>query len=426
MPTASIVIPCYNAERFVEQTLASAQAQTVRDVQIICVDDGSADGTLELLRRAAAADSRVRVLAQDNAGEGPARDAGLAQATGTWVYFLDADDLMEPTLLEEAIGCAEREDADVVVFRTTMLDDQTGERRPCDWAFKRDWMPDDAFDPREHPDHIFNSFQNWVHNKLFRGSFLREHGLHMQHVQRTADLLFTCRALAEARRIALLDKPLYLYRVNNAQSAMSTSDQHPLDFYQAFVALRSALEEAGLWELYHDSFVNWAIEGIAVNLRFSRDYATFRTIADELCAGGFEALDITDFPRDKSDMPFYYDQIRPLVEGSAERTLFGIVKSYRDEHGGAEADASRSRVRMAELEEAMRRAKEELACERARAADEIDERERRIAELEAQLGQAREDLACVTSSASFRVGRAATAVPRKLRDLASQRRAHRG
>ena len=115
---ASIVVPCYNAERYLRRTLESALAQTMEDFELICVDNNSTDKTPELLEECAAADSRVRVLSESELGEGPARDAGLKRARGRWAYFLDSDDLMEPTLLEKSISLADDSQADVVVFQT--------------------------------------------------------------------------------------------------------------------------------------------------------------------------------------------------------------------------------------------------------------------------------------------------------------------
>ena len=411
MPRASIVIPAYNAQGFIERTIASAQAQTISDIEIVCVDDGSTDQTLALLRRIAQDDPRIRVIAQENGGEGPARDTGLAAATGDWLYFLDADDLMAPTLLEKAIAYGEETGADIVVFRTMMLDDQTGERRLCEWSFKREWTADDVFCPREHPERILNSFQNWVHNKLFRGAFVRQHDLHFQHVHRTADLLFTCSALVLAQRIALLDEPLHDYRVNNPQSAMATSDSYPLDFYAAFLALRTFLEEHDLWDLYRTSFVNWAIEGVVVNLRGARSYEGYRTIADTMCGGGFRALGITDFPRDDSDMPHYYDQLRPLVDGAPAEALFRLASALRSELTTAQTDASAGRMRIGELEE--RSARDRRI---------ITDQEGQIVRLTRELDETRQDFFNVTNSRSFAIGRALTKVPRAVRDLLSARR----
>lgn len=300
MPRASIVIPCYNAEAYISQTIDSACAQTVSDIEIIVVDDGSTDSTPRILAQKAEADSRIHVYKQNNAGEGPAREAGRVRACGTWLYFLDADDIMEPTLIEDAMAQGERTRADIVIFKTRELDNQTGELRSFPWSFVTDWLEVPAgtqgfqgkcgidrivigdmsgvFCPREHPLRIFNSFQNWVHNKLFRKSFVDGRKLQFQPIHRTADLLFVCRALAEADRIALVDKELHRYRVNNALSALNSSDAWPLDFYEAFLALRKSLEEHGLWLLYHDSFINWVQEGVAMNLQRARSFDAFMAI----------------------------------------------------------------------------------------------------------------------------------------------------
>ena len=377
MPRASIIIPCYNAERFVEATVNSAQRQSVDDIEIICVDDGSSDATLKTLKRIAGNDSRIRIIERENGGEGPARDAGLDAATSPWLYFLDSDDLMEPTLLEESISVCERDQSDIAIFKTITLDMQTGEEQPCWYSFQREWMPNSCFRPQDHPQHVFTSFQNWVHNKLFRASFVHDHDLHMQHVHRTADLLFTCRALAEANRISLIDKPLHKYRINNPQSALATSDSYPLDFYEAFLALRTSLEQHDTWELYHDSFVNWAIHGVASNLMWARSHEGFKTIDRTMRTEGLVRLDIPGFPRERSDNLESYDLVRTLVEGTSEETLFWIASKRAAHISELETEASGLRVENSGLHDT---------------------------------------LSAIVGSASFRVGRSMTSLPRSLRD----------
>ncbi len=396
MPRASIIIPCYNADRFVEETVRSAQRQTIDDIEIICVDDGSTDGTLATLKRIGCNDPRIRIIEQENGGEGPARDAGLDAAASPWLYFLDADDLMEPTLLEEAIFTCERDQSDIAVFRTITLDMQTGEEQLCWYSFQRDWMPYSCFHPQNHPQHVFTSFQNWVHNKLFRASFVHEHDLHMQHVHRTADLLFTCRALAEANRISLIDKPLHKYRINNPQSALATSDSYPLDFYEAFLALRTSLEQHGTWELYHDSFVNWAIHGVASNLTWARSLSGFQTIADKMRSEGLDLLDIPSFPRERSDNLESYDFVRTLVDGTPEETLFHLAAMRGTHIGRLETEASGLRVEVSGLHD-------------------------EIAGLHDEISGLRDDLTAIVGSMSFRVGRSVTSLPRLVRDRLSAR-----
>lgn len=366
MPLASIVIPCYNAEAYISQTLDSACAQSIEDIEIICVDDGSTDATGKILAAKAQEDPRIHIFSQANAGEGPAREFGRTKAQGTWLYFLDADDIMEPTLLEDAIEKGNDTRADIVIFKTRELDNQTGELRSFYWSFVTDWLEaprgdvalqgktgierivlgdqTGVFCPREHPARIFNSFQNWVHNKLFRKSFVDARGLYFQAVHRTADLLFVCRALAEADRIALVDKELHQYRVNNTLSALNSSDAWPLDFYYAFLELRSALEARGLWLLYHDSYVNWVQEGVAMNLQRARSFDAFMSIVhcmrDER---GLAKLDFLSSSRTCAINPDRWDRCYAILNASNEELLYSYFAKERQRAEKAETESSQLR-----------------------------------------------------------------------------------
>jgi glycosyltransferase involved in cell wall biosynthesis len=111
MPLVSVVIPVYNGERFLKESLESVFAQTFQDYDIVCVDDGSTDGSVALLQQYG---SRVRVISQANAGQSAARNAGVRQATGAFVAFLDQDDLWYPAKLAQQVAVLNVE-PDVVV-----------------------------------------------------------------------------------------------------------------------------------------------------------------------------------------------------------------------------------------------------------------------------------------------------------------------
>ncbi len=104
-PTASVVIPCHNCAATVERAVRSALAQSRPPIEVICVDDGSTDGTLEVLGRLAAeAPGRIRMIVQPNAGACAARNRGLAHVTASYVQFLDADDWIHPSKLSHQLG----------------------------------------------------------------------------------------------------------------------------------------------------------------------------------------------------------------------------------------------------------------------------------------------------------------------------------
>ena len=103
----SVIIPVYKAEKYLRQCLDSICGQTLKDIEIICVDDGSTDSSPEILKEYREKDERVIVVRQENAGAGAARNKGLDISKGKYLSFLDADDFFEPDMLEEAFRCAE-------------------------------------------------------------------------------------------------------------------------------------------------------------------------------------------------------------------------------------------------------------------------------------------------------------------------------
>ncbi len=104
MVQVSVIIPAYNAEDYIDECLESVRAQTLSDIEILVIDDGSTDETLSCVRKHADADSRVCVMTQENQYAGVARNKGIAEATGEYLYFLDADDWIEPNTLETLVA----------------------------------------------------------------------------------------------------------------------------------------------------------------------------------------------------------------------------------------------------------------------------------------------------------------------------------
>lgn len=126
MPLVSILIPAYNTEETILDALDSAQAQTVRDIEILVIDDGSTDGTVDLVRRRAAADARIHLHCRSqNGGPSAARNAGLKVATGEWIALLDADDTISPERLERLLAAASEQDV-LVADNLVMYDRHAG------------------------------------------------------------------------------------------------------------------------------------------------------------------------------------------------------------------------------------------------------------------------------------------------------------
>ena len=127
MTKVSVIIPCYNAEKYLDQCMYSVINQTLQDIEIICVDDGSTDKTLEILHQYEEKDQRIKVLCQQNKFAGVARNKGMDAAKGEYFAFLDADDYYELDGLEKAYEIAKTNDLDMLKLSSYLLDEQTGE-----------------------------------------------------------------------------------------------------------------------------------------------------------------------------------------------------------------------------------------------------------------------------------------------------------
>ncbi len=136
MTQVSVIIPVYNIERHLRQCLDSVTGQTLTELEIICVDDGSTDGSPEILVDYAQRDGRFQIITQPNTGPGVARNTGMDRATGEYLIFLDSDDWFEPDFLERMVAKAKETGADVTICRTVEFDTDTGAELPSEWMLK--------------------------------------------------------------------------------------------------------------------------------------------------------------------------------------------------------------------------------------------------------------------------------------------------
>lgn len=129
MAKFSIIIPIYNSEQFLKRCLDSVLAQTFEDFQVICIDDGSTDNSFNVLTRYKLKDKRIKVISQENCGQGSARNKGieyvLNNSMSEYIYFLDSDDYIEQDLLESAWETFSTTDTDLICFNTEVVGDES-------------------------------------------------------------------------------------------------------------------------------------------------------------------------------------------------------------------------------------------------------------------------------------------------------------
>lgn len=248
MPKVSVIIPVYNVDEYLRQCMDSVVNQTLHDIEIICVDDGSTDGSAAILQEYAAKDCRIKVIPRAHTNAGEARNAGMAAATGEYLGFVDSDDFVEPSLFAKAYAKAKSDDSDIVFFGYRMYDERTGELRPgravpglvaelvC--PFRAEDLKLLAFD-------AFN-LAPW--NRIVRRTLVEAHGLRFQSLPRSNDVSFGCVALAVASRISHLAETLYIYRTGLSTNLQSGNVLSPTTLIEAWEDVADELVRVGRLE----------------------------------------------------------------------------------------------------------------------------------------------------------------------------------
>ena len=250
----SIVIPVYNAGCYLRQCLDSVLGQTLRDIEVICVDDGSTDGSAAVLAEYVAKDNRVVLLAQKNSGQGMARNYGLERAVGKYVYFMDADDeLASADALERLVCEADRGQLDALFFdaETTVdagFDAGKASVNPKDYV--REGNYSGIYDGSE----LFARFLKrneycvclWI--ALFRREFLSKCGIRFPNCRIFhEDDIFMTRVMIAAARTSHRPWRLYRRKVHMGSSMASISSPRHLDGYRmCYDEVCGLLERGGL------------------------------------------------------------------------------------------------------------------------------------------------------------------------------------
>lgn len=268
----SIVMPVYNAERFLEETLESLLRQNLPNIEIICVDDGSTDGSLEILRKYSAKDSRMIILTQENQGAGAARNVGLNIARGEYLLFLDADDIFHESMCNQAYYQCIKKKADICLFGARRLNMETFETEPMDWVLQRKLLPGSkVFSGSDVSQKLFQLTTGCPWNKMFRREFVLQTGIQFQNLQNANDAYFVRMNMALAERITVLNDRFVTYRFNSGSNIQANKSKSPFAFYEAFRAIKEELEKRGLYTEFERTFCNMALKESLFNMRTTGD-----------------------------------------------------------------------------------------------------------------------------------------------------------
>ena len=252
MVQVSVIMPLFNAARYLPEALQSVLGQTYKDFELICINDCSTDDTGNILQEYQEQDARVKILEnQEHSGAAISRNNGLKEAQGKYVIFLDGDDIFEEELLEKANEAMDTYCVDVVLFESMHVPSETiytkkvKERSEyfIEHYCKTPFSVKD-FDPMEFPNQTDSPW-----DKMFRRSFLDENRLEFQDLPSSNDVYFVKMALFCAKKIIWLDdRRIMVYARDHFEPSRISYDRDPMCTYLAMDKLGKELEKRGLFE----------------------------------------------------------------------------------------------------------------------------------------------------------------------------------
>ena len=261
-PKISIIICAYNREEYLKRCLNSVKNQTLKNIEIICADDGSTDNTLDVFRKYANKDHRFKFFTQKNSGPGVARNKAIKMATGEYIMFLDSDDWIELNTCEELYKKVKLNDLDILLFLMKNYSEETGEYYE-DSYYNLTPIPDD-FENKvfSHEDisNIIFSISISACQKIYKRSLVKK--VHFAEKLLFEDNPFFWGVMLQAKRMSLLKKHFYL-RNRHTSSITSEYDNKYFDVIPISNKVISIFKELNLVNMYKYQLTNYKINYIS-------------------------------------------------------------------------------------------------------------------------------------------------------------------
>jgi len=249
MPKISVIIPVYGTERYVEKCVRSGMEQTLKDNEILCIDDCSPDNSAKVIERLAAEDDRIRLIRHErNLGLGGARNTGISEARAPYLASVDSDDYVDTQMLERLWEATEDQSVDIVSCGFALVNEDGSLRYKIS-------KPDQIYCNEDAQVNILDLLPSAFWNKLWRTSLFTDNNITFPNHLYFEDLATTPRVLRFAKRIRSIPDSLYNYMIREDSITNSFGAKHIIDYFRVYDVLWAFLKDEGLTDRYQDLFV---------------------------------------------------------------------------------------------------------------------------------------------------------------------------
>ena len=265
-PEISVVMPVYNTADYLNESISGALAQTFKDFELILVNDGSTDNSLEIMKQFAKKDKRIKLVNMaKNSGAAAARNEGLKHINGKYTLFVDSDDFMFPTMLEKMYAQAQKFNLDITMALASVIDSQSGEPYPISVidkkiSFAYSFLQKNHvnyFSYKQFPRIFFQIMRKYVWDKLIKTSIIKDNNLYFDNVPSHNDTYFITMALLHAKRIGYITDRVYLYRANRTGAVSQKNPDDMKSTYFTFIKIGQSLQDMGIYNELSETYMRW-------------------------------------------------------------------------------------------------------------------------------------------------------------------------
>lgn len=259
MAKISVIIPVYNVEMYLKECLDSLINQTLTDIEIICIDDGSTDNSLQVLKDYAAKDSRFVIETQPNQGQGIARNKAIDIATGEYISFVDPDDWVEEDFFEKVYKKFKETNAQVVQFDYKIYKEIN--KRFIKKSFlesskkylRKNLKKESFYTWQELHWKSLDAIPLYVWDKVYSAKFIKDNNINFAPNKHAEDQIFTLSCLFKASKIGYINECFYNYRIRNNSSVNSVSNDY-FCIFDNVKLVENLLKEQNLYDLLKNQY----------------------------------------------------------------------------------------------------------------------------------------------------------------------------
>lgn len=311
----SVIVPVYNIEKYIEKCLKTLTEQTLKEIEIIVVDDGSTDNSAEVIEKIK--NDKIIFIKKENTGVAKTRNLALKQAKGEYIGFIDGDDYVELTMYEKMYNKAKEENADIVCCKYDRI--YNSKRILCKVGEVENYNKS----LQENPE-LLNCGVPYIWNKIFKKTLIEENNFEFENYRIFEDLLFTYKCFLKANKISIVDEVFYHYIRNRNSSVMSSFSYKLFDIFDVMKQLTDYYKENGAYEEFEQYLLAVVLHHIFIRLntkiKFKEIPAKYKFLNES-----FKFLDQNFKDWKKSEYYFDYKG-KPIKKYTSK--LYWISKLY--------------------------------------------------------------------------------------------------